>query len=85
MSMKTTIPESDACLFALHVIESSKYSAPKFRLLARCLLPSADNSVTDDKQSLTVIAVKRSKKAFQKVCRQHVEGPRDSLKPISMR
>ena len=36
---------------------------------------NVDSIVTDVKQGLTIIAVKRSKKVFQKARRQHVEGP----------
>ena len=51
-------------------------------LLLRRLRPSAerlgtldiDNNVSDVKQGLTIVVVKRSK-AFQKARRQHVEGP----------
>ena len=36
---------------------------------------NVDNSVAADKEGLTIIAIKSSKKAFQKSGRQHVEGP----------
>ena len=57
-------------------------STRRQNLLSRRLPPSAerlrtlniDNSVSDEKQGLTIIAVKRSK-AFPKSRRQHVEGP----------
>ena len=57
-------------------------STRRQNLLLRRLPPSAgrlwrlqiDNSVSDEKQCLTIIAIKRGKE-FQKARRQHVQGP----------
>ena len=78
----TTLPETMR-VFLSTIYEMSKNSVPKFLLLSRPLSQSAerlrtldvDSSVSDEKQGLTIIAAKRSKKAFQKARRQHVEGP----------
>ena len=74
----------------LHVKDQS-YSVPEF-VLSRRLRPlperlrklNVDSSVTDDKQALTIIAVIRSKEAFQKARKQHAERPLDLLKTIPM-